>query len=64
MLLGRMKTLSPLCKTQMEVVLTHNEINRTCKDDPTWYGTRREKDRQTEKEMGRYYIRMDRIRVE
>ena len=33
------------------MVWAHSEINRTCKDDPTGYGTRREKERQTEKEM-------------
>ena len=40
-------------KTQNEMVWTHNKMNRTCKDDPTGHGTRREKERQTEKEMGR-----------
>ena len=35
----------------------------TCKDDPLGHGTRREKERQTEKEKWRQYIRMDRIKV-
>ena len=30
-----------------------NKINRTCKDDPTGHGTRREKERQTKKHNGR-----------
>ena len=37
----------------IEMVWAHNKINRTCKDDPTGHSTRREKERQTEKEMGR-----------
>ena len=37
----------------IEMVWAHNKINRTCKDDSTGHGTRREKERQTEKEMGR-----------
>ena len=45
------------------MVWGHNKINTTCKDDPTGHGSRREKERQTEKEMGRQYIRMYRIRV-
>ena len=40
-----------------------NKIDRTCKDDPTGHCTRREKERQTEKEMGRQHNRMDRIKV-
>ena len=40
-------------KTQIEMVWAYNKINRTCKDDPSGHGTRREKERQTEKEMGR-----------
>ena len=66
MLLGLMKTLLVYhhCeKTQIEMVWAHNKINRTCKDDPSGRGTRREEERQTEKEMGKYYIGMDRIRV-
>ena len=35
------------------MVWARNKINRTCKDDPTGHCTRREKERQTEKEMGR-----------
>ena len=38
------------------------KINRTCKDDPTGYCTRREKERQTDKEMGRQCNGMDRIK--
>ena len=40
-----------------------NKINRTCKDDPTGHCTRREKERQTEKEMGRQRNGVDRIKV-
>ena len=36
---------------------------RTGRDHPTGQSTRREKERQIEKEMGRYHIRMDRVRV-
>ena len=32
------------------MVWAHIKINRTCKDDPTGHGTRKEKERQTEKE--------------
>ena len=35
------------------MVWAHNKINRTCNDGPTGHGTRREKERQTEKEMRR-----------
>ena len=35
------------------MVRAHNKIKRTCKDDPTGHGTRREKETQAEKEMGR-----------
>ena len=52
MLLGR-RSYHNCEKTQIEMVWAHNKINRTCKDDPTGHGTRREKDRQTEKKMGR-----------
>ena len=38
-------------KTQIEMVWEHNKINRTCKDDPTGDGIRKEKERQTEKEI-------------
>ena len=40
-----------------------NKINRTCKDDPTGHCTRREKERQTEREMGRQHNGVDRIKV-
>ena len=46
-----------------EMVWAQNKINRTCKDDPTGRCTRREKERQTEKEMGRQRNGMDRIKV-
>ena len=35
------------------MVWAQNKIKRTCKDYPTGHGTRREKEKQTEKEMGR-----------
>ena len=40
-------------KKQIETVWAHNQINRTCKDNPTGYGVSREGERQTEKEVGR-----------
>ena len=44
-------------------VTLSNEINRSCKDDPTGYrATRREK--KEKKETGRQHIRMDRFKVE
>ena len=46
-----------------EMVWAQNKINRTCKDDPTGHCTRREKERQTEKEMGRQRNGMDRFKV-
>ena len=56
--------ISPLWKkTQTEMVWAHNKINRTCKDDPTGPCTRRQKERQTEKEMGRQHNGMDRFKV-
>ena len=48
---------------QIELVWVLKKINITSKGDPTGHGTRREKERQTEKEIGGSYIRMDRIRV-
>ena len=33
--------------------MANNKINNTCKDDPTGHGTRKEKERQTDKGMGR-----------
>ena len=53
--------LNIISKTEM--VWAQNKINRTCKDDPTGHCTRREKERQTEKEMGRQRNGMDRIKV-
>ena len=53
MLLSRMKAFSHCDKTKIEMVWIHNKITRTCKDDPIGHGTRREKERQIEKEMGR-----------
>ena len=44
----------------------HGHITRSiglAKDDPAGHGTRREKERPTEKEMGGQHIIMDRIRV-
>ena len=38
-----------------------NKINRACQDDPTGHCTRMEKERQTEKEIGRQRNGMDRI---
>ena len=35
------------------MVWAYNKIHTACKDDPTGHGTRRDKERQTEKEMGR-----------
>ena len=46
-----------------EFTWAQNKINRTCKDDPTGHCTRREKERQTEKEMGRQHNGVDRIKV-
>ena len=46
-----------------EMVWAQNKINKTCKDDPTGHCTRREKERQTEKEMGRQHNGVDRIKV-
>ena len=45
--------ITTMRKTQIEMVWAHSKINTTCKYDPTGHGTRREKERQTEKEMGR-----------
>ena len=50
-------------ETKSEMVWAQNKINRTCKDDPTGHCTRREKERQTEKEMGRQHNGVDRIKV-
>ena len=55
--LCRMKILSPL------MVWADNKIDRTCTDDPTGHGTRREKEKHTEKEMGRQCIGMGRFGV-
>ena len=44
-----MKIFSSLEKTQVETVMALNKIHRPCKDDPTGYGARIEKERQTEK---------------
>ena len=48
--------------SSISVCVFGSASNITCKDDPKGHG-RREKERQTEREMGRYNIRMDRIRV-
>ena len=55
--------LTTVKKTQTEMAWAHNKINRTCKDDPTGHCTRREKERQTEKEMGRQHNGRDRFKV-
>ena len=41
-------------ETQIEMARAHSKINRTCKDDPTGHGTRREKN---EKRDGKATIR-------
>ena len=38
--------------TQTEMVRAHNKIFRACQDNPAGHSARREKTRQTEKEMG------------
>ena len=38
--------------TQTEMVRAHNKMYRTCQDNPAGHSARREKMRQTEKEMG------------
>ena len=45
----------PLSPSNMyiEMVWATNKIYRTCKDGPTGHDTRRDMERQTEKEMGR-----------
>ena len=55
--------LTTVKKTQTEMVWAHNKINRTCKDDPAGHCTKREKERQTEKEMGRQRNGMDRFKA-
>ena len=51
-------------KTQIDMVWAHKKINRICKDDSTGHGSRREKERQTEEEMGRqHYNGMDRFKL-
>ena len=37
-------------KMHIEMVWAHKKIKRICKDDPTGHGTRREKERETEKD--------------
>ena len=50
---GCVHRLNAILIHYIEMVWAHNKINRTCKDNPTGHGTRREKERQTEKEVGR-----------
>ena len=50
-------------ETQTEMVWAQNKINRACKYDPTGHCTRKEKERQTETEMGRQRNGMNRIKV-
>ena len=38
------------------MVWAQSMIDRNSKEDPTWYGTRREKERQAEKEMGSQHV--------
>ena len=61
--IGPYEDLLTTVKTQTEMVWAHNKINRTSKDGPTGHCTRREKERQTEKEMGRQRNGMDRFKV-
>ena len=37
------------CEKKIEMVWAQDKINRTCKDDLTGHGSRREKERQTKK---------------
>ena len=50
-------------RSKTEMVWAQNKINRTCEDDPTGHCTRMEKERQTEKEMGRPHNGVDRTKV-
>ena len=45
--------------TQTEMVRAHNKIFRACQDNPGGHSARREKMRQTEKEMGGQHPGMD-----
>ena len=45
--------------TQTEMVRVYNKIYRACQDNPAGHSTKREKERQTEKEMGGQHPRMD-----
>ena len=45
--------------TQTEMVRARNKIYRACQDNPAGHSARREKKRQTEKEMGRQHPGMD-----
>ena len=45
------------------MVWAQNKIIRTNKADPTGHGTMREKEMQTEKEMGRQHIGIDSFKV-
>ena len=46
-------------KTQTEMVRARNKIFRACQDNPAGHSARREKTRQTEKEMGGQHPGMD-----
>ena len=46
------------------MVWAHNKINKTCKDDPTGHRTKREKERQTEKDTGRKLTGIGRLIAE
>ncbi|KAK2178941.1 hypothetical protein NP493_522g01034 [Ridgeia piscesae] len=45
--------------TQTEMVRVYNKIYRACQDNPAGHSTKREKEGQTEKEMGGQHPRMD-----
>ena len=45
--------------TQTEMIRAHNKIFRACQDNPAGHSARREKTRQTEKEMGGQHPGMD-----
>ena len=58
-----LKSNEPESRNTNFVVWAHNKINKTCKDDPTRHGTRREKQRQTEEEIRRQHSGMDTFKL-
>ena len=52
--------LLTIIQQKAEVVRVCVAIQRTCQDHPAGHRTRREKERQTEEEVGRQYQRVDR----